>query len=78
MELENHFLPFGEIEKTFLVHNENDKSLLPYGHVVFKSESGATKARSVLNHIICGKRVSIKVHKINVQKKLGAEQVVNK
>jgi RNA recognition motif-containing protein len=74
MDLENHFRPFGEIEKTFIVHNENDKSLLPYGHVVFKSDSGATKARNIQGHIICGKRVAIKVHKINVQKKLGSEQ----
>lgn len=73
-DLETHFKPFGEIEKTFIVHNENETSLLPYGHVVFKNETGASKARSVSTHFICGKRVAIKVHKINVQKKLGTEQ----
>lgn len=77
-DLENHFLVFGEIEKAFVVHNENDPTLLPYGHVVFKYDSGALKARKISSHKICGKRVAIKVHKINVQKKLGTERAVKK
>lgn len=53
--------------------NQNDKTLLPYGHVVFVHESGASKARKFQGHVLNGKKVSITVHKINVQKKLGSE-----
>lgn len=77
-DLQEHFQVFGEIEKTFIVHNENDTSLLPYGHVVFKGDIGASNARSHPVHIICGKRVAIKVHKINIQKKLGSDNAGNK
>ena len=45
-DLQNHFQVFGEIEKTFIVHNENDKALLPYGHVVFLADASASKARN--------------------------------
>lgn len=77
-DLKIHFQAFGEIEKTFIVHNENDKALLPYGHVVFTKDEGATNARKISDHFICGKRVAIKVHKINVQKKLGSDQAAMK
>jgi len=75
-DLESYFNTFGEIEKAFIVHNENDKALLPYGHVIFSDQEGATKARKISTHFICGKKVAIKVHKINIQKKLGSEQQV--
>lgn len=49
--------------------NTKDASLLPYGHVVFKNIEGATNAKNE-EHFIHGKRVPIKVHKIDVQKKM--------
>lgn len=72
-DLRDHFQLFGEIEKTFVVCNQNDKTLLPYGHVIYFNEKSASKARNFQNHFILGKKVSVTVHKINVQKKLGSE-----
>jgi hypothetical protein len=49
-------------------------ALLPYGHVVYYDEFSASKAREFPNHVLLGKKVSITVHKINVQKKLNSAQ----
>lgn len=73
-DLENHFQAFGEIEKSFIVLNKSDAVVQPYGHIIFKSDQGASNARKCSNHVICGKQVTIKVHKINIQRKLGSEK----
>lgn len=73
-DLEHHFQAFGEIEKSFIVLNKSDAVVQPYGHIIFKSDKGAANARKCSNHVIRGKQVTIKVHKINIQRKLGSEK----
>lgn len=68
-DLRQYFLKFGSIEKAFVVKNNSDPNLKPYGHVIFNSESSATRAKKKV-HYIRGKRVQIKTHKINLKKKL--------
>jgi len=68
-DLLRHFSDFGEIEKAFVVKNNTDPALMPYGHIIFKDNKGASKARKN-RHFIRGKRVTVKTHKIDVKKKL--------
>jgi RNA recognition motif-containing protein len=68
-DLLRHFSAFGEIEKAFVVKNKTEPGLMPYGHIIFKDNKGASKARKN-RHFIRGKRVTVKTHKIDVKKKL--------
>ena len=68
-DLEQHFSPYGALEKAFVVKNNKDKSLLPYGHIIFRSAEDAKRAKNS-QHFFQGKLVSITTHKIDVKKKL--------
>lgn len=68
-DLFDHFSKFGAIEKAFVVKNTSDPDLKPYAHVIFKDSTSATLAKNK-NHYIKGKKVQIKTHKIDLDKKL--------
>lgn len=68
-DLHRHFSKFGRIEKAFVVQNEADPELKPYGHVIYKDDKSAAKAKKK-SHRIRGRRVQIKTHKIDIKKKL--------
>lgn len=68
-ELFQHFSKYGKIEKAFIVQNDSDPSLKPYGHVIFNDEVSATRAKKK-PHFFKGKKVQIKTHKIDLKKKL--------
>ena len=68
-DLERHFAAFGRLEKAFVVRNKVDPKLLPYGHIIYRSEEGAWRAKKA-KHRVLGKRVLIKTHKIDIKKKL--------
>ena len=74
-QLVEHFKRFGDIEKGFVVKNVKDQDLLPYGHIIFRTEEAALKARKT-EHFLLGKRVFVKTHKIDVKKKLQERQKV--
>jgi RNA recognition motif-containing protein len=69
-ELAEYFSRFGAIEKSFVVVNRSDASMLPYGHVVFADEKAAQAAMNQDSHFIGGKQVFVKTHKINLKKKV--------
>lgn len=73
-DLKKNFEKFGKIEKAFIVKNDKEIELKPYGHIVFKSQEAAEKAINGVKWIN-GTRVQIKTHKINIKKKIQAGEV---
>lgn len=68
-DLNRYFSKFGKIEKAFVVQNETDPELKPYGHVIFRDQKSAARAKK-RGHKIRGRKVQIKTHKIDIKKKL--------